>query len=270
MTSADTTISMPPATPETERRSGDSCPAICSASPYYKDAWVTLYHADCRELIGALEYDHAITDPPYADDTHKNARTTRIIDGKKTGVVSATYDSINAGELYWIFGTIGKRAKRWVIAFMDWRHIAAFEKNPPSGLRFVRMGCWLKKNYTPQLSGDRPAMGWDSIAIMHKSGGRMEWNGGGQSATYHHAVVVEGHPAVKPSGMMEKIVTQFTDAGETILDPFAGSGTTLAACKLLGRHAIGIERDEKYCEVIARRCAQDVMTLDVGRLNEKS
>lgn len=257
MTTADTTIVMPPATPETEKRGGDSCPAIGSDSPYYRDDWVTLYHADCREKIGSLEYDHVITDPPYADDTHENARTLK----KRGGAKILTFDAISVGELYWIFGTVGKRAKRWVIAFMDWRHIAAFENHPPANLRFVRMGCWAKNSYTPQISGDRPAMGWDSIAIMHTLGGRMRWNGGGEAATYRATPVSEGHPSVKPSPIMEKIVSQFTDEREVILDPFAGSGTTLAACKLLGRRAIGIEHEEKFCELIAHRCAQDVLTL---------
>jgi site-specific DNA-methyltransferase (adenine-specific) len=65
---------------------------------------------------------------------------------------------------------------------------------------------------------------------------------------------------VKPAWLMAAIVADFTDAGETILDPFMGSGTTLAAAKRIGRKAIGIERQEQYCEVAARRLSQGALT----------
>lgn len=72
------------------------------------------------------------------------------------------------------------------------------------------------------------------------------------------------HPTPKPLAIMERCVSSTTMHGEIILDPFAGSGTTLLAAKNLGRKSIGIERDERYCEIIAKRCAQEV--LDFGAL----
>src|SRR5690606_30894158 len=110
----------------------------------------------------------------------------------------------------------------------------------------------------PQFSGDRPAAGFDAITICHPSG-RKRWNGGGAHAVWTHPVVINGagearvHTTQKPLSLMTQLVSLFSDPGETVLDPFAGSGTTLVAAKNLGRRAIGIELDERYCEVAARR-----------------
>ena len=70
------------------------------------------------------------------------------------------------------------------------------------------------------------------------------------------------HPTAKPLSIMERMVESTTNVGDTILDPFAGSGATLVAAKNLGRKAVGVELDEKYCEVIAKRCAQDLLELE--------
>src|SRR5690606_30919467 len=114
-----------------------------------------------------------------------------------------------------------------------------------------RSGIWIKPNGQPQLTGDRPGMGYESIAIAHAPG-RSTWNGGGRHGVWSFPVdanfsrVKRDHPTQKPLGLMEALVRDFTDAGETILDPFAGSGTTGVACKRLGRGFIGFERDPKY------------------------
>lgn len=69
------------------------------------------------------------------------------------------------------------------------------------------------------------------------------------------------HPTTKPLGLVSRFVSLFSEAGETILDPFMGSGTTLRAAKDLGRKAIGIEIEERYCEIAARRLEQEVLAL---------
>ncbi len=107
----------------------------------------------------------------------------------------------------------------------------------------------------PQLTGDRPAMGYESLVAAHAPG-KSRWNGGGQ----HGVFVVNkggderaGHPTQKPLALMEKLVRLFTDPGDTILDPFAGSGTTGVAALRMGRRFVGWERDPKYHAIALKR-----------------
>jgi site-specific DNA-methyltransferase (adenine-specific) len=69
------------------------------------------------------------------------------------------------------------------------------------------------------------------------------------------------HPTVKPTDLLAILLGYSTLAGEVVLDPFMGSGTTLVAAKNLGRKAIGIEIEERYCEIAAKRCSQEVLAL---------
>ena len=71
------------------------------------------------------------------------------------------------------------------------------------------------------------------------------------------------HPTVKPLKLMSYLITLGSRSGDIVLDPFLGSGTTALACQVLGRKAIGIEIEEKYCEIATRRCSQSVMRLDI-------
>lgn len=154
-------------------------------------------------------------------------------------------------------------ARRWTLVFSDvestmiWRETLI---DPAYGtLEYVRTGCWLKRGATPQFTGDRPASGFEAITICHPKG-RKRWNGGGRHAVWEHAIVLNRngdaprlHTTQKPEALMRDLVLDFTDPGDVILDAFAGSGTTGAAAKKLGRKAILIEAQESYCETIAMR-----------------
>lgn len=245
-------------------------PPTPTPRPYYEDEWVTLYHADSREFLHEIadqSVDCVITDPPYSERTHKNATSNRA--GERdhplaTGGARA-FASWTDADLRDLLAHLGHLTRGWVVATLDYAHAAEFDKAPPEGLRVLRLGVWVKTNPTPQISGDRPAQGWESIAYMHRADVRPKWNGGGRAGNFVTPLPPpEGHPTAKPLGMVAEWVRWFSNPGDTILDPFAGSGTTLRAAKDEGRKAIGIELDERYCEVIARRLSQDTLFGEVS------
>jgi site-specific DNA-methyltransferase (adenine-specific) len=151
---------------------------------------------------------------------------------------------------------IARLTMRWALVFSDAESIHLWRDSlEGEGMRYVRTGAWFKPDPMPQFSGDRPSVGFEPCTIMHAKG-PMRWNGGGSAATWTYGTVKKDrpdHPCPKPLGLMRELVSLFTNPEELILDPFAGSGTTLIAAKSLGREAIGIEIDEKFCEVAAKR-----------------
>lgn len=226
--------------------------------PYYEEAGITIYHGDCREVLPSIEAaDHCITDPPYSPATRAGART------RNDGDVLVPF-AISEEDVFGVFSQLAKIVKRWTVASMDWRHVAMLEREVPDGMRFVRAGCWVKLNSAPQFTGDRPAPGWEMVACLHAAAGKMRWNGGGSRAVWTTCKENQnGHPTPKPLPLMMTWVSQFTDERETIIVPFTGSGTTLLAAKELGRKAIGIELEEKYCEIAANRLRQSVLNFEL-------
>jgi site-specific DNA-methyltransferase (adenine-specific) len=225
--------------------------------PYYESDGFVIYHGDCRDVLPTLgAVDLVLTDPPYSDVTHKGARggngTHSLVD----------FAATTSNELRAIVESLSTVCQRWLVATMEWRHIADLERAPPSGWRFVRFGIWVKPNGAPQFTGDRPSTGWEGIGILHRDvPGRMRWNGGGRHAVWTVNKCKGDHPTQKPVGLIGKLAELFSDPGDTILDPFMGSGTTLRAAKDLGRKAVGIEIEERYCEIAAKRLAQEVMRI---------
>jgi hypothetical protein len=254
-------------------------------TPYYEQSGVTIYHGDCLDVLPMIErVDHMITDPPYSKHTHEKQRTgSQLPDARGSAVSSRRvgaaclsryrdlgFDSLPQSTAFAIAKHAARIVQRWNLVFTDaenqrlWQR--AFER---SGLQHVRVGAWIKRGCTPQFTGDRPATGFEAIEIAHRSG-RKRWNGGGHVAVWEHAIVLNRHGAErfhttqKPEPLMIDLVMDFTDPDEIILDPFMGSGTTLAAAKRHGRVAIGIEREEKYCEIAAKRLSQEALPLEVA------
>lgn len=230
--------------------------------PYYQDELVTLYHGDSREGIAAMDDKSVavvITDPPYSANTHAMAKTNR---GKGHGTKAVHFDSITVEDLEQVFVDLGRVTSSWVVSNLDYKHAFQFDWQPPEGLRMLRVGVWVKPNPMPQISGDRPGQGWEAIAFMHREDVKPKWNGGGRAGVWTAPTAQNiGHPTSKPLSMIRDWVKLFTNPGDTILDPYAGSGTTLRAAADEGRKAIGYEIDEKFCEIIAKRMGQQAFDL---------
>lgn len=239
---------------------------VAMTEPYYSDDLVTLYHGDCRDVLAGMadrSVDCVITDPPFGDKTHESTRTNNTAHGRRGNrVLSGNFgfDSLTVDEIRALLSDLGRLTQGWVVANLDYKHAFALESLEPPGLRLLRIGIWIKTNPNPQISGDRPAQGWEAIAYLHRNDLRPKWSGGGRAANFVlPSSQGQGHPTSKPLPMVAQMVRLFTNPGDTILDPFAGSGTTLRAAKDEGRRAIGVELDERYCEIAARRLGQDTL-----------
>lgn len=246
--------------------------------PYFQDAAVTIYHGDNREILPLLEpVQHVITDPPYSEHVHGKSRrggatapaldgSGRRVDASFSRVKEFGFESLTPELRAFCGEQFTRLAARWVLVFSDVESTHEWRADLPK-LDYVRTGAWIKIGATPQFTGDRPAAGFEAITICHQPG-KKRWNGGGTHAVWSEPIVLNRshndprlHTTQKPLHLMTRLVDLFTDAGEVILDPFMGSGTTLRAAKDLGRRAIGIEREEKYCEAAANRMGQEVLAL---------
>ncbi len=208
---------------------------------YYEDSAVTIWHGDCREILPMLaQFDLLLTDPPYGLDGHAHRGPiswTNQARGNDYGAVLWDKHPASKDDMELMRGK-SELQIIWGGNFFDL---------PASRGWLV----WDKQN-----TGDFGdcELAWTNleqpIRIFHHL-----WNGmikGSERGTRRV------HPTQKPTELMRWCLN-FVPNASTILDPFMGSGTTLRAAKDLGRKAIGIEIEERYCEIAARRMAQEVL-----------
>ena len=237
------------------------------SAPYYQDDLVTLYHGKSdRALIEMPDQsvDCVITDPPFDARTHSMARSNKAgVVGNRilSGTSDVRFEKWDHPAQLELFAELGRISRRWVISNVATDTAFRYEvEGAPAGLRVLRIGAWVKTNPMPTISADRPAMGWEPLAFMHRVDVKPTWNGGGKALNYVGPTAQgTGHPTSKPLPMVAGWVRMFTDPGDLILDPFAGSGTTLRAAKDEGRRCIAWEEREDFCEIAARRCGQDTL-----------
>jgi len=243
--------------------------------PYFQAKGVTLFHGDCREVLTALTWDVCLTDPPYSkrvvERTRKQGQLAREsfdpeggkrCDGKATCVQPFQFQYEGEDDLAHAVGPLLGRTRRWCGLFSDvesahiWREALC-----AGGFRYIRTCAWVKPGSAPQFTGDRPAQGWEPLTLCHGPDGRMRWNGGGNPGVWTEPPPQgdeRGYGGQKPETLMRRLVRLFSDEWETVLDPFAGSGTTLVAAFQLNRKAIGIESREESCELIAKRLEREM------------
>jgi site-specific DNA-methyltransferase (adenine-specific) len=214
-----------------------------------------LWLGDCREILPMLpKVDAVVTDPPYGDSaTHAKHLSSVILANGEPAGQALGFDGISEAECVDYVAQWVSCAARWVVFTCEWKYASALDK---AGL-LVRLGIWRKPDGAPQFTGDRPGTGWEAVAICHRQG-KKRWNGGGKHAFWNFPKSQNdsGHPTGKPLGLFSSFVSDFTESGEIVADPFMGSGTTGVACMNLGRKFIGIEREPKYFDIAVERITQ--------------
>lgn len=229
-------------------------------TPYYADDLVTLYHGDCRETTEWLEAEVLVTDPPYGRGWRQG--TVEAAPGRSAGTRSVAHAGI-AGD-----ADTGMRdqaltlwGSRSAVVFGDLmlappagvRMTLVYRKPPDSGFRGSVSG-WRRDVEAVYLLGDWPGHLGGTRSSIITTACRAQGSPSGPSGRY-------GHPHAKPVDVMETLISACPPG--TIADPFAGSGSTLVAARNLGRRAIGVEVEERYCEAAARRLAQGVLAVSV-------
>ena len=232
--------------------------------PYYQDDHVTIYHADCREMLPNITVDHVITDPPYSERTHAghdasvNGRIGKSKDSSNRNEIG--YGYLSKSDIFELSRLISNSCNGWIVWMTD--HILAphIEVSLIEQKRYVFAPLpYVAPGSSVRLSGDGPSS-WTIWIIVSRTTAQSKWG------TLRGAYISgkgwnseRCHMGGKPLRLMSAIIGDYSRPGETILDPFMGSGTTLRAAKDLGRKAIGIEIEEKYCEIAAKRMAQEVL-----------
>ena len=210
-------------------------------TPYYQEDGITIYHGDCREILPSLgRFDLLLTDPPYGigDRWAKSALVGKNGSSRLWGKGDTWDDAppdeatilqaIDSGESSILWG-----GNYFVL--------------PPSR-------CWLVWDKVQKFTGADAELAWtnldDPVRVFRLS--RID-------AYMNQASEIKTHPTQKPIALMLWCLSHVPDA-RTVLDPFMGSGTTLVACKRNHLTAVGIEREERYCEMAVERLRQKVLT----------
>jgi DNA modification methylase len=228
----------------------------------------TLYHGDCREIFPMLpKVDAVVTDPPFEAEAHGAGR--RLLSrgqdrGRPRSVDDSPlpFDAISADLRAFAARAIADRCSGWALVFCQAEAVAQWRDALASGgAAWRRAMVWVKPDSAPQISGDRPAQGYESIAAAWCGQGRSKWSGGGRRGVFvfnkhdpgcGHGGALNQHPTQKPIALMRELVSLFSNGG-TVLDPFMGSGSTGVACAQLGRQFIGIELERQYFDIACRR-----------------
>lgn len=216
-------------------------------------------------------FDHVIADPPYSPRTQNNTRRGRKSDHTIDEAMLLGFDPLTIAKVERWAQWMARSARGWIKVFSDhetsmiWANALV-----AAGADYIRPMLWIRTgdvelsaerpahSGAPQFTGDRPATGHEVIVLAHAGRTKMRWNSHGRTGIYP-APVVTGtdrvHTTQKPLSLMMDLVHDFVREGETVVDPFAGSGTTLAACKYLRVPCAGIELDKKHASYAARRAA---------------
>jgi site-specific DNA-methyltransferase (adenine-specific) len=219
--------------------------------PYFTDGQISIYHGDCREILPHVAADVMVTDPPYGVNIGKHVAVSDHRARHLAKQAYASYDDTPENFRAIVVPAIeaGLAMVRRAIVFCA-AHMA-WDLPRPSAIGGV---------FLPSACG-RNRWGFASLAhcLLYGQAPALEKGSKPTAISSTDAAEKNGHPMPKPLTWMTWAVSLASLPDEVVLDPFMGSGTTLRACKDLNRKAIGIEIEEKYCEIAARRMSQQTL-----------
>jgi DNA modification methylase len=213
--------------------------------PYYEERGIKIYCGDCREIAPPKSVDLLLTDPPYGIDLQTDY--SRLGDGDVLGrdYIQLSGDK-TVGDFKWLFD-VG--CLKVIFGANNW----------PEQIRYNPKTCgWICWDKRTNEEADRILGSPFELAVVI---GRRSY----EMIRLQHCGVENAdgdasgrfHPTQKPVRLMHRIIKMFNP--HTVFDPFMGSGTTLIAAKNLRCYATGIEIEEKYCEIAAKRLSQEVL-----------
>ncbi len=242
-------------------------------TPYYEQDGITIYHGDCFDILHDLSGIGAVvTDPPYSSGGAFRGDRAMATTTKYVNSDTAAYRPEFAGDnrdqraflawaSMWLNAARNASVPGAVLAsFIDWRQLPILTDAVQSGGWTWRgLGTWWKPGCRMQKGRFSASA---EYVIYATNGPASDGMGSPQNVFSCKIDGDRDHIAQKPQPVM-RWVLQLAPEGSKILDPFMGSGTTLRAAKDLGLSAVGIEVDERYCEIAAKRLSQGALALEM-------
>jgi len=241
--------------------------------PYYQDEWVTIYHGDCREvmpLIPDKSIDLVLTDPPYgvtqneqdvAIDLSPFLIYPAVVFSQQpyTADLISQHRKLFKYDLIWDKGLISGFLNANRMPLRQHEVILVF-----GGVKYLPIKTLGVKSHSkgkPKENRNQNYGDYNFIDNAEKLG-EMKHPTSILRFKKPHPSIAQ-HRTEKPPALIEWLLKSYSVEDSLILDPFLGSGTTAYCAKKLNRKCIGIEIEEKYCEIAAKRCCQPIMKLEV-------
>lgn len=221
--------------------------------PYYEDDSIVLYHARCEDVMPELMddfFDLVLTDPPYNEVNRKSNGLANLdregADSELVDIplVASHLARLSKGSIYVWCGM--RQLSKWLDEFVK------------LGLS-TRGGFWRKTNAMPMNAQHLWVSALEAVAFARHAGAFFDHPIAPLAFEGPTTPMTDVHPTAKPAWLFSMLMKASCAPGGMVLDPYAGSGTTLEAAKSLGYRAVGIEVNEKYCETIANRVSAEVM-----------